>query len=295
MPDSHVPASGSASGPGLTSRLVIGLSETGFAILRGDGFWRKHYQVLGQFRLPEGSFNHESLTLALTAQIEQLGVQKLPLTLVLADDWVRYFLVAPPKNLSSLTDCQAAANLRFSSLYGDAAIDWHIDAIWDTRQPFLACAVPQALLSTIKQVAAAQKSALLAITPHFITSWNRWAKQIKPEAWLALVHGARLTLAAIDQGRICALRHSHFSQAQWEDKTWLPEFCQREALRLGLSMPTQLQVCGNLPGNWARESMGSLDVLRLDAGQNHLQLLAEASLERIISDELRLAALGAGL
>lgn len=281
--------------PGLSTSLCIGLSETGFTVLRGDGLWKTRYQVLAQYRLDEGKFNEELLTIALTQQLEQVHAQKLPITLILADAWVRYFLVTPPKNIHNLSDCQAAANLRFASLYGEAALDWQINAHWDTRQAFLACALPHPLLNLIKQVAAKQKSTLIGITPHFIANWNQWAKLIHGNAWFAQVHNKQLTLAAMEQGHLRALRHTYFSPAQWEDKTWLPGFLQREALRLGLSMPDQLQLCGDLPGSWAKESMGPLECQRLDAGQTHLQQLAQDSPGRLVTDELRLAALGAHL
>ncbi len=285
----------SMAAAGWSSSLCIGLSETGFTLLRGDGFWKTRYQVLAQYQLDEGKFNHESLTIALTQQLELVRAQKLPLTVILADDWVRYFLVAPPKNINSLGDCQAAANLRFASLYGEAAIDWQINAHWHTQQTFLACAVPHTLLNLIKQVASKQKSALIGITPQFIANWNQWAKLLNGNAWYAQVHGKQITLAALEKGRLCALRHSHFNPDQWEDANWLPEYLQREALRLGLFMPTQLQLCGDIPVNWAKHSMGQLECWRLDAGQTHLQQLAQETGHRLITDELRLAALGARL
>jgi hypothetical protein len=280
---------------GLGTSLCIGLSETGFTLLRGDGLWKSRYQVLAQYQLDEGKFNHETLTIALTQQLEQAGAQKLPITLILADDWARYFLVTPPRNINSLGDCQAAANLRFTSLYGEAAIDWQINAHWDTQQTFLACALPHTLLNLIKQVVARQKSTLIGIIPQFIANWNRWAKLLNGNAWYAQVHGEQLTLAAMEKGRLCALRHTRCNPVQWEDQTWLPAYLQREALRLGLSMPTELQLCGDIPVNWAKHSMGQLECWRLDAGQTHLQQLAQENGSQIITHELRLAALGARL
>ena len=101
--------------------------------------------------------------------------------MVLDDALARLWQVAVPQGAARLADIEAAAALRFQSLYGDAPGLWHSSSAWDARAPFC-CAVPRALLAQLTRVAAARKLALIFITPQFARHWNRWHGALKPGA-----------------------------------------------------------------------------------------------------------------
>lgn len=228
---------------------------------------------------------------ALATALEQNGCQRMKTDMVLADGWARYFMVAPPKNVSSMADCQAAAAMRFHQLYGESPLDWQIDAQWDTDNAFLACALPNNLLLGLQQACSTQKLRLLSITPYFIACWNRWCRTLDGNAWFGVVNAGYLTLAAIENGRLHALRRSPFADENWHDKQYLPTLLAREALRLNLSLPARLQLCGKLPDNRASETMGQLECRRLDAGLPPLTGVGTAGTAGTISSQLVLATL----
>jgi hypothetical protein len=227
---------------------------------------------------------------ALTTALAENGCQRMKTDLVLADGWARYFMVAPPKNVSNMADCQAAAAMRFHQLYGESPLDWQIDAQWDTDNAFLACALPNNLLLGLQQACSTQKLRLLSITPYFIACWNHWCRTLDGAAWFGVVNAGYLTLAAIENGRLHALRRSPFADENWHDKQYLPTLLAREALRLNLSLPARLQLCGKLPEGRASETMGQLECRRLDAGQQPLSGTGTAG---PLSSQLILASSGA--
>ncbi|MEG1326882.1 MAG: hypothetical protein RSD99_18445, partial [Janthinobacterium sp.] len=65
-----------------------------------------------------------------------------PLSVVLDDGLARLWQVDMPQGAARLADIEAAAALRFQSLYGDAPGLWHMSRAWDARAPFF-CAVPR--------------------------------------------------------------------------------------------------------------------------------------------------------
>ncbi len=245
---------------GLSARLCIGLSVTGLAIVHRQGWWRPTYRVLLDTPPTLAPQTTEQLAETLQNGFTQAGCGKLPADLILDDAWVRYFMVSPPKNASNIGDCHAAAHRQFNHLYGEAPQTWQINAAWDAQHPFLACAIPRPVLKAVEQTAQNHKIRLLRMTPHFIACWNKWPIG---QGWFGLVHGGQLNLAAIDQGRLKALRQSPFTLAHWQDKQYLPTHLEREALRLGIKMPTQLALHGQLPGNNAKEMLGNLTCRRI--------------------------------
>lgn len=255
------PASGARARFG--ARLILGLAPDALALLRSNGLFGRGWHLLSEVPLAAPA-TPEALLAELKTQLTPALLGKLPLSIIVDDRWARYFLVTPPKNLSHFDDCAAATRMRFQALYGEAVDEWQIEADFSADQPFLACALPKALLHGLQQLASEYKSPLLGLNPHFIASFNRWHRAIHSQAWFGLVHQDHLTLAAIEQGRLQAVRTSHLAHADWHDLPFVARHIEREALRLNLAAPTRLQLVGRLPGNWARHKEGALDLERLD-------------------------------
>lgn len=192
------------------------------------------------------------------------GVSGWPLTIVLADDLVRLWQVTPPQLGARLADLEAAAAQRFELLYGETAASWSVRAAWDPVRPFLAAALPRALLGAIEHGAAQRKLALREIVPHFVAEFNCHHAALKPDAWFGLVHDQVLTLGAIgansnrtnDGVGIAAVRAAALPDGA--DAAWLAEHIAREALRLNLPAPQRLQLCGSVPPAWLGSSVSAL-------------------------------------
>jgi hypothetical protein len=248
--------------------LRIGLTRTGIMLLQTSGLLRRQTALLASAALPEGArAEPERLGAQLQGMLVAARFSRLPTTIILSDDWVRFLMVAPPRNAGSLQDCRAAAEMRFLALYGESASGWQLEADWSARQAFLVCAIPRPLIDVLKQTALQNRLPLVSITSQFIAAWNFWHRKLQTDAWFGVVHGDLLTLAAIDRKRLCAVRSISVPADAWAGKQWLPEHLSREALRLNLPAPSRIQLCGDLPGQWLTRTMGALACTRLDAGR----------------------------
>jgi hypothetical protein len=156
--------------------------------------------------------------------------------------------VAPPPAASRMADLEAAAALRFQALFGAPAAGWRIAADWNAAHPFLAAAVPLALLAKLRQGALEHRFHLVEIAPQFVAALNGWRKLRRRGAWFGLVHGGVLTLAAFDGAALTALRTAVVPAGAGPD--WLEAHIAREALLLGTAQPQRLQLCGAAPRAW---------------------------------------------
>lgn len=265
--------------------LRIGLSRTGVALIRTSGLLHRRHDLLSDSSLAESELGAQALTARLDMLVADTGSSGLPTAVILADEWVRMFIVTPPRNAVRLKDYQAAAAMRFQALYGEAMNDWQLEADWDTRWPFLACAMPQAMLVALNATAAKHQLTMTQIEPQFVTAWNRWCSVLKSHAWFGLVQGNMLTLGVIGEQRLCAVRAAAIP-ADAEEQ-WLYEYIKREALLLSLAVPRRLQLCGALPHHWTVRSNLPLTCEQLETPT----LMAHASPQ---SDAALLAQMGVG-
>jgi len=201
-----------------------------------------------------------------------------PLSVVLDDGLARLWQVDVPQGAARLADIEAAAALRFQSLYGDAPGLWHSSSAWDARAPFF-CAVPRALLAQLTRVAAARKLALIFITPQFARHWNRWHGALKPRAWFGQLQGHTLTLGVRHDGCLRAVRALPVPPGAGRD--WLLQALAREALLQGVSAPALLQLCGAPPAGWLAP-----------AGEFHCQIFFTPDGDGALSPAARLARSG---
>lgn len=250
-------------------------------MLRSTG-WRRQPELLVDRPLAnEAAVTPERLALQLRTILTETKCCGVPATIVLADEWVRLFMATPPHNTGRLQDCRAAAAMRFQALYGEPGHEWQLEADWDARHPFLACAIPHVLLNALRQVAQDCALQLISVTPHFIAAWNRWHKSLQAGAWFGVVSDNFLTLGLIDQKRLCAVRTTALPADACDDPHWMTAHLAREALRMNLALPTQIQLCGQVPGQWVTQATGALQCTRLETGQNgitHDTLSPEAAL-----------------
>lgn len=227
--------------------LRIGIGHDSLALVKTSRFGR-HMQVLAE----EGVFDaNEPAELArgLRALLGERPVAGWPLTVVLADELARMWQVAPPPGATKPADLEAAAAMRYTALFGAAPGSWTIAADWQAGRPFLAAALPAALLDVLNGCARQARCVLVEIVPQFVAAMNGWCKLHRPGAWFGLVHGQVLTLAAYDGPRLAALRSAVVPPGA--DRDWLESHVAREALRVGVGRPERVQLCGSAPRSWA--------------------------------------------
>ncbi len=160
--------------------------------------------------------------------------------MVLADAWVRYFMVTPPPAARSPSDCRAAAGLRFTQLYGTSPDAWTIRADWHADLPFLACALPTALLDHLESATSDSGLRLLSLQPQFIAAFNAWRTLDNRATWFAVSHQYQLVLGLLAHGRLSAVR-----QLALPMPGTLTDALRREALRMQLPMPRRLRWLGD--------------------------------------------------
>jgi hypothetical protein len=182
-----------------------------------------------------------------TAPVEALAAalagQKGEAAVVLADQFVRYSLLAHNATLKTSEQWLALAQHRFNTLHGPRAAEWQVN-VTETAPlgPRLACAVDRTLISRLAEIFVAANLHLASVQPFLVAAFNRIRKTVgNGSCWIVVEEPGRLTLALIQRGAWIAIR------GRRADKGWrnvLPEILERESAFLGLSQPvTRVIVC----------------------------------------------------
>jgi hypothetical protein len=230
--------------PGQALRLGVG--HDSLALVRTSPFGARR-EVVAELRV-DSAQDPQALAPALRTLLAEAQVAGWPLTVVLADELARMWQVAPPPQAASPADLEAAAAMRYAALFGAPPAGWEIAADWQATRPFLAAALPRALLDLLAQAASEARCTLVEVVPQFVAALNGWRKLRRPGAWFGLVHGQVLTIAAYDGALLAALRTAVVPPGA--DREWLESHVAREALRVGIGRPERLQVCGSAPRSW---------------------------------------------
>lgn len=231
----------------LGQALRVGIAPGAVALIKTSRFGGAGAELVTELAFDGGS-HPESIAATLRQLLD--GWAGWPVTVVLADELVRLWQVAPPAGSARLADLEAAAALRFQTLFGEPIGPWRLAAGWDAAQPFLVAALPRHLLALIEQVCAAQRTPLVELVPQFVAGFNQWRGAVSSGAWYGLVQQQVLTLAAIEDASIRAVRAQALPEGA--DLDWLAAHVAREALRLNLSAPARLCVSGHAPAAWSK-------------------------------------------
>ncbi len=227
--------------------LRLGIAADGLALLRVRGLMRVSGEVLAVQPVEAGA--PDALANGLRALMLEAAPRGWPMSVVLADELVHLWQVAPPSGASRPGDLQAAAAFRFQGLFGVPAHEWRISADWHATRPFLAAAVPAGLVELLESLAREHRFSLVEVVPQFVAAMNAWRRERRPGAWFGLVHGGVLSLAAYEGMRLAAVRTAVVPEGAGRD--WLEAHVAREALRMGVGRPQRLQLCGAVPSGWA--------------------------------------------
>lgn len=243
--------------------LHVGLSSEGVALLRTRRWRGGHGHVIAQRSWPSAGV--EALAAELAALLGEHRCAGARTRVVLADELTRAWMVTPPPNAARLADCRAAVEARFQAVYGDELADWRLAMDWDVDAPFIACAIPNALADSLVRVAREHGLRLIGIVPHFVAAWNAGSTRLAEGEWLAVAQGRTLSLGVTaPRGRLGALRRVTIDAADRGRPGGLGRIVAREALRLGMTPPPAVRLCGDVCPEWLQELGPGLRVLRLD-------------------------------
>ncbi|MDO8653456.1 MAG: hypothetical protein Q7R66_14815 [Undibacterium sp.] len=257
--------------------LRIGIARNSMSLVRTSSWTKPAVTVLAELRFAtEENDTPEKLTKLLRQLLANTASAHHPVTVVIADDLTRLWQVTPPPGTTQMTDLQAATALRFQILFGEALADWTITADWNARTPFLAAALPCALLAVLEQQADEHQFSIVEIAPQFILAWNRWHIALQAGAWFALTHDQVFTLGITDGESLCAVRSVLLPPEV--DRIWLQAHLERVALLLDVPMPTHLQLCGALIDNWSEHDINSgVPCRRVDSTKSSMPMLTIAA------------------
>jgi hypothetical protein len=227
--------------------LRLGVAPDGLALVR-TGFWpHERAQLLDQVRF--AAIGQDAIAREVDALLAAHRGAGWTLRVVLSDELVRLWQVSPPAGAARMADLEAACALRYQALFGVGLAGWRLSADWSATRPFLAAAMPNALLERLAQACADQRFRLIEVVPQFVAALNRFRSMRRPGAWFGLVHGGVLSVAAFDGALLAGVRTAPIPEGA--DRDWLESHVAREALRMGLGRPERLQVCGPVPQSWA--------------------------------------------
>ena len=237
------------------ARLHLGISRSGLSLVHRPDGWRRRANPL--LDLP-GDATGADLSARLAPILGDGRHAGLPLAVALGDDCVRLFMVPPPLNAVSVQDVRAAAMMRFHILYGDDASAWRIDCAASADKPFLACALPASLASSVQAAARDHRLRLVSLAPAFVLAWNRLHRRLG-SAWLGLVQGGQITLGCLGDGELAAIHRVPLAGGK------LRELVRAAALRYGLDEPAELKLFGgSVPGLTLPATLDGLAITRVD-------------------------------
>jgi hypothetical protein len=227
--------------------LRIGVAADTLTLVRTARWWGEPVSVLAEQRVDTGA-GPAALAGALAALLGGHDIKGWPVSFIVADDFARLWEVTPPPAAARLADLQAAAALRFFTLFGESTAAWQLEAGWDATHGFVAAALPRGLLALLCDGARAHGLHVVGIAPQFIAGWNQWRGALKPGMWYGQVHGGVLTLGVTEHARLRAVRAAAVPASA--DGAWLGQHLAREALRLDCPLPSRIALSGQLPDAW---------------------------------------------
>ncbi|HEV7801958.1 MAG TPA: hypothetical protein VGP15_12850 [Burkholderiales bacterium] len=193
-------------------RLLVSLAPTTMSWARLTGGFRP--RVIAKRSMPAtleaGEAPWEGALAVLQEEAEHWRRDRLAVTVVLSNHFVRYIVVPPLDRGSSRDEALALARFHFARIHGERAAAWHVRlASPMSGRTALASAIDAALLEALKSCFPPHgKPRLTSVQPYTMSAFNFWRHKIGQEgAWLLLVEPDTVCLALL-AGKQWATIHS---------------------------------------------------------------------------------------
>ncbi|MNS03130.1 hypothetical protein D3C72_344580 [compost metagenome] len=260
----------------LRKHLHVDLSGKKILIHRSKGFLRKKFELIDSFDAGDSVSFHPVLKNHLQSRLTNLNISHLGTDIIISDACVRYFKVTPPRNIQSLQDCRLAAEVRFRNLYEEDLSAWTLQADLDANADFMVCAVPNALLEALQEVATDRRLVLHSIKPKFISVCNQRRATLKKNGWFCVVSESTVSIGLFLDGRLFSLRVIKRLGEERRTGLWMREQFVREALLLNLHTPSDVMIYGDsFTSEFGDETPGIL-VKKIEENLYQLRFTEEA-------------------
>ena len=213
-------------------RLLVALAPDSVSWVRLRGTFKPRAVAYGAVEADpaHGSEPWAGAIAAMRVQVEARQRERLAVTVVLSNHFVRYALVeAPPRGVSPEEEL-ALARFHFARLHGERANAWDVRISSAKRgSPRVASAIDRALLAQIQSVFTRPGSArLVSVQPYLMCAFNHWRGRFDTRgAWLVLPEAGRVCIGLLAGDNWRAL---HSARGGDDPVDWLA-LLDREALR----------------------------------------------------------------
>jgi hypothetical protein len=266
-------------------RLLVALAPTAVSWVRVSGGFRPRVVAKRSLEVAteRGGEPWGDAVAVLQQEAEQLRRERLAVTVVLSNHFVRYTVVPPLGHTGGRDEALAVARFHFSKIHGDRAATWDVRlAAPASNRPTLASAIDSALLDALKACFPREGAArLVSVQPYTMSAFNFWRHKIgKDGAWLLLVEPGTACLAMLagnEWATIQTVRSGYAGSDSW------PALLEREKHRVGSrSIPRTVLTRSNVPASSALGARKDWHFIALDPpavpglAQNELEPYAMA-------------------
>ncbi|WP_175884279.1 hypothetical protein [Burkholderia sp. BCC0044] len=176
---------------------------------------------------------------------------KFAVDIVVSDAYTRFWIVVPPKNVSTRRDLRLCMLLRFEELFGDSPDNWSLQADWHATRPFIASAIPLSLVNAIRTGMSSRCLSVERCVPHFVAEWNKYYRSFhQGETWFAVLSDSTFTAALIQNRQIGFIRKVQHQIGEETSLNTVVSTLRCLALHHHGSSPQTVILSGDVPEAW---------------------------------------------
>lgn len=166
--------------------------------------------------------------------------------------YARFWIAQPPADATTRLDLSTSTLWRFEELFGESAATWNIQADWDARRPFFACALPRLLTDAIAAATSANRIGVLSSLPRFVAEWNDHRRQLRryDSVWLAVLADSTATIALLRRREIAQIQQVRCRSGSGVDLDALTAALRALSLQDGYACGSTVILCGDVPDEW---------------------------------------------
>lgn len=175
------------------------------------------------------------------------------LRVTLADDFVRYAMIAPQPTLANPDELMAYAGFQMREIYGDRVDEWTLSiGGWDPLNGGLCAGISLELLTALEHFAASHRLKFVCAEPYLAAALDYWAENLSSgQFWFVLIENHRFCLTSMLAGCWRSIRNQRVA-GDFEQE--LLSVLEQEAILSGqpadVTQPQRVQVFAPAAGEW---------------------------------------------